>query len=80
MYGDIQSLPLNFGQNLSQAFGLPNVNVDEVTSALTPMNPAGFASLGDATFIPLTRPTKCCSSAARLPRREDLTTSKSAPA
>jgi Carboxypeptidase regulatory-like domain len=53
MYGDIQSLPLNFGQNLSQAFGLPNVNVDEVTSALTPMNPAGFASLGDATFIPL---------------------------
>ncbi len=53
MYGDIESLPLNFGQNLSQQFGLKNVNIDAITSALTPMNPAGYASLGDATFIPL---------------------------
>ena len=53
MYGDIQSLPLNYGQNLSTAFGFKNANIDEITSALTPMNPAGYASLGDATFIPL---------------------------
>ena len=53
MYGDIQSLPLNYGQNLSTAFGFKNANIDDITSALTPMNPAGFASLGDATFIPL---------------------------
>jgi len=53
MYGDIESLPLNYGQNLSTAFGFKNANIDEITSALTPMNPAGFASLGDATFIPL---------------------------
>jgi hypothetical protein len=53
MYGDIESLPLNYGQNLSTAFGFKNANIDEITSALTPMNPAGYASLGDATFIPL---------------------------
>ncbi|HMD35332.1 MAG TPA: carboxypeptidase regulatory-like domain-containing protein, partial [Vicinamibacterales bacterium] len=52
-YGDIESLPLNYGANLSSAFGLKNVNIDAITSALTPMNPAGYASLGDATFIPL---------------------------
>jgi hypothetical protein len=52
-YGNIESLPLNYGANLSSAFGLKNVNIDAITSALTPMNPAGYASLGDATFIPL---------------------------
>ena len=53
MYGDIESLPLNYGKNFANDFGLRNVNIDEITSALTPMNPAGYASLGDATFIPL---------------------------
>lgn len=53
MYGDIQSLPLNYGKNFSQAFGYRNANIDEITSALTPMAPAGYATLGDATFIPL---------------------------
>jgi hypothetical protein len=53
MYGDIESLPLNYGQNLSTAFGFRNANIDAITSALTPMNPAGYTSLGDATFIPL---------------------------
>ena len=54
MYGDIESLPLNYGQNLTHGrSGFKNANIDEITSALTPMNPAGYASLGDATFIPL---------------------------
>jgi hypothetical protein len=53
MYGDIQSLPLNYGKNFASEFGLKNANIDEITSALTPMNPAGYASLGDAPFIPL---------------------------
>src|SRR6185295_14713633 len=53
MYGDIESLPLNYGKNLGNEFGLKNANIDAITSALTPMNPAGYASLGDATFIPL---------------------------
>jgi hypothetical protein len=50
---DIQSLPLNYGKNLSQQFGLPNVNVDDVTSGLALMTLTGFSALGDATFIPL---------------------------
>ena len=53
MQGDIESLPLNYGKNLGNEFGLKNANIDQITSALTPMNPAGYASLGDAPFIPL---------------------------
>ena len=50
---DIQSLPLNYGTNLSQQFGIPGVNVDEVTSGLALMTLTGYAALGDSTFIPL---------------------------
>jgi len=53
MYGDIESLPLNYGKNLGNEFGIKNANIDQVTSALTPMNPAGYQTLGDAQFIPL---------------------------
>ncbi|HEX7795938.1 MAG TPA: carboxypeptidase regulatory-like domain-containing protein, partial [Vicinamibacterales bacterium] len=49
----IDSLPLNYGKNLSQAFGLPGVNFDEFTSGLSTMTVTGFAALGDAQFIPL---------------------------
>lgn len=50
---DIQSLPLNYGTNLSQKFGIPGVNFDEVTSGLSLMTITGFSALGDSTFIPL---------------------------
>ena len=50
---DIQSLPLNYGKNLSREFGLPGVNFDEVTSGLALMTLTGYSALGDATFIPL---------------------------
>jgi outer membrane receptor protein involved in Fe transport len=50
---DIQSLPLNYGTNLSQQFGIPGVNVDDVTSGLALMTLTGFSALGDSTFIPL---------------------------
>lgn len=50
---DIQSLPLNYGKNLSRTFGLPGVNFDAVTSGLALMTITGFSALGDATFIPL---------------------------
>ena len=49
----IDSLPLNYGSNLSQTFGLSGVNFDEFTSGLSQMNTTGYATLGDATFIPL---------------------------
>jgi hypothetical protein len=50
---DIQSLPLNYGSNLSQTFGLPGVNFDDVTSGLALMTLTGYSALGDSTFIPL---------------------------
>jgi hypothetical protein len=50
---DIRSLPLNYGSNLSEAFGIPGVNFDEVTSGLALMTLTGYSALGDSTFIPL---------------------------
>jgi hypothetical protein len=50
---NIQSLPLNYGSNLSTAFGIPGVNFDEVTSGLALMTLTGYSALGDSTFIPL---------------------------
>jgi hypothetical protein len=50
---DIESRPLNHGKNLSQQFGLANANIDDLTSGLTAMNPAGLQGLGDAAFLPL---------------------------
>ena len=50
---DIQSLPLNYGSNLSQTFGIPGVNFDDVTSGLALMTLTGYSALGDSTFIPL---------------------------
>ena len=49
----IQSLPLNYGSNLSQTFGIPGVNFDDVTSGLALMTLTGYSALGDSTFIPL---------------------------
>ena len=50
---DIESLPANLGSNLSQKFGLPNVNIDQLASGLALMNVAGYAVLGDTQNIPL---------------------------
>ncbi len=46
--------PLNYGNNLSQTFGVVNANLGSArTSGLTPMAPSGYAQLGDSTFVPL---------------------------
>ena len=50
---DINSLPANYQTNLSSAFGLVNVNGDDITSGLSLVNPAGYALLGDQTNVPL---------------------------
>ncbi len=50
---DIESLPANYGMNLSQKFGLPNVNIDQIASGLALMNVAGYTVLGDTQNIPL---------------------------
>lgn len=49
----VQSLPLNYGANVSADFGLVGVNFDETTSGLAQVGSAGFATLGDSPFIPL---------------------------
>jgi hypothetical protein len=52
----IRSLPLNAGQNASQALGLPGANLgDADTAGLTSINLAGFTGLGDGGFLPLTQ-------------------------
>jgi outer membrane receptor protein involved in Fe transport len=49
----IQSLPLNYGKNVSEQLGIPGANVDEQSSGLTPFVIAGFRGLGDSNFVPL---------------------------
>jgi hypothetical protein len=50
---NIASYGLNYGNNVSQSFGIPNVNADALTSGLMPITLTGYAGSGDATFLPL---------------------------
>ena len=50
---NIASYGLNYGNNVSQQFGIPNVNADPLTSGLIPITLTGYAGAGDATFLPL---------------------------
>ena len=50
---DNQSLPLNYGQNLSQGFGLPGYNLNLFSSGLAPMYIVGYATLGEDIDLPL---------------------------
>jgi hypothetical protein len=53
-YIDNQSLPLNYGRNLATALGLKGANLGDIgTSALTPVAPQGYSSVGDGIFLPL---------------------------
>lgn len=47
------SLPLNYGQNLSQKFGIVNANLNQLTSALSNVYISGYSELGDSEYIPL---------------------------
>jgi hypothetical protein len=49
----IFSYPSNYQSNVSQQFGLPGVNIDDLASGLALQNLAGFALLGDTQNIPL---------------------------
>ncbi len=48
-----QSYPLNYGLAVNQAFGQPNVNLDQLTSGLSPASVSGYADLGDGNYIPI---------------------------
>ncbi len=48
-----QSFPLNYGEAVNAAFKQPNVNLDPLTSGLTPVGVSGLADLGDGSYIPI---------------------------
>ena len=47
------SFPLNYGQAVNTSFGQPNVNLDQLTSGLTPLNITTDQNLGDGTSLPI---------------------------
>jgi outer membrane receptor protein involved in Fe transport len=47
------SYGLNYGKDVSASFGIPNVNIDPLTSGLMPITLPGYAGAGDAAFLPL---------------------------
>lgn len=47
------SLPLNYGKDYGNAFGIGNSNLDIFSSALPAVSVTGYAPLGDSTFLPL---------------------------
>jgi Carboxypeptidase regulatory-like domain/TonB dependent receptor len=47
------TVPTNYGLNVSQQVGIPGINVDADSSGLARLPIAGYFTLGDATFIPL---------------------------
>ena len=49
----IFSYPSNYKTNVSQTFGLPGVNIDDLASGLALQNISGYAILGDTQNIPL---------------------------
>ncbi len=49
----IFSYPSNYQSNVSQVFGLPGVNIDDLASGLALQNITGYALLGDTQNIPL---------------------------
>lgn len=48
-----QSFPLNYGEAVNAAFKQPNVNLDQLTSGMTPVGVSGLADLGDGSYIPI---------------------------
>src|ERR1700761_9512235 len=49
----LDSQSVDLGQNLATQFGIPGANHDYVSSGLPLMQPAGYETLGGASFIPL---------------------------
>jgi hypothetical protein len=50
---NILGTSLNYGKDISDNFGLANVNVSTETSGLATMNVIGYATLGDGNALPL---------------------------
>jgi hypothetical protein len=52
---DILSLPIHYGQTLSEQIGIKNSNVNDRSSGLAAISPNGYSGLGDCGFIPRAR-------------------------
>jgi hypothetical protein len=48
----LQSLPINYGLNVSQQLGIPNANFSQQSSGLTAFISSGYRGVGDSNFIP----------------------------
>ena len=48
-----QAYPLDYGENVSEAFGAPNVNINQATSGLAPVDMIFAAQLGDGAYLPI---------------------------
>ena len=48
-----QSLPLNYGQDDGNKFGVVNANLNLETSALPAVTISGYSGLGDSTYLPI---------------------------
>src|SRR5712691_8505494 len=49
----LQTVPVNYGNNVSQQLGIINGNVGPNASGLTPMEVIGFRGLGSSIFLPI---------------------------
>ena len=50
---NVQSLPVNYGKNVSQQLGLKGVNIDADSSGLSIISIPGLTTIGDASYIPI---------------------------
>ncbi len=49
----VESLPPNYGSKVGQALGFKNAVLDEFSTSMTSIRPAGYAQLGDPQFLPI---------------------------
>jgi len=55
---DGRTQSINGGNNVADAFGIPGINYDEVSSGLPIIQITGYTTLGDASFVPLINENK----------------------
>jgi hypothetical protein len=50
---NVESLPPNYGSKVAQTLGFKNAVLDEFSTSLTSIRPAGYTQLGDPQFLPI---------------------------
>jgi hypothetical protein len=49
----VESLPPNYGSKVAETLGFKNAVLDEYSTSLTSIRPAGYTQLGDPQFLPI---------------------------